>query len=259
MAMKSKTFGLVLISFLSTNLYAQNTRIRDNNTVGWFNNFTTIKFSKKWSGHVEYQWRRESIIKDWLQSLLRVGINYQANPKLQLRNGYAWIETFAYGDIPVNSFGKKFTEHRLYEMATITDKISIVDLSHRFMLEQRWVGRYSNAGLSKEDDYLFLNRLRYMYRMQVPLKGKTIADKTAYAAIYDEVFLGFGKNVNENVFDQNRLGILLGYKLNKNFRAEAGYFNQILQLGREVNNKNVFQYNSGVILNTYINVDLSKK
>jgi hypothetical protein len=28
--------------------------------------------------------------------------------------------------------------------------------------------------------------------------------------------MGFGKNVNENVFDQNRLAILLGYRFNKN-------------------------------------------
>lgn len=98
-------------------------------------------------------------------------------------------------------------------MATLNDKMGKVELGHRFMLEQRWIGRYTNAMLTKEDDYFCVNRFRYMYRMQMALKGKTIGDKTPYAAIYDEVFLGFGKNVNENVFDQNRLGLLLGYPL----------------------------------------------
>jgi hypothetical protein len=127
------------------------------------------------------------------------------------------------------------------------------------MLEQRWIGRYSNASLSKEDEYPLLNRFRYMFRMQVPLKGRTIADKTPYLAIYDEIMIGFGKNVNENIFDQNRIGLLIGYRFNKSFRIEAGYLNQTLQLGREINNRNVFQRNNGIILNTIFNIDLSKK
>ena len=96
-----------------------------------------------------------------------------------------------------------------------------------------------------------------MYRLQMPIVKKEIEDKTPYAAIYDELFIGFGKNVNENVFDQNRLGILLGYRFNKKFRVEGGFLQQIVQLGREVNNRNVFQYNNGIILNSYFNFDLS--
>jgi hypothetical protein len=67
--------------------------------------------------------------------------------------------------------------------------------------------------------------------------------------LYEEIFIGFGKNVNENIFDQNRIGILFGYRFNPIVRIEAGYLNQILQLGREVNNRNVFQQNNGIILN----------
>jgi hypothetical protein len=72
-------------------------------------------------------------------------------------------------------------------------------------------------------------------------------------AVYDEIFIGFGKNVQANVFDQNRLGVLFGYRFNKTFRAEAGYLNQILQFGRLVDGKNVFQNNNGVIVNSLFN------
>ena len=98
-----------------------------------------------------------------------------------------------------------------------------------------------------------------MFRVQLPLKGNTIADKTPYLALYNEIFVGFGKNVNENIFDQNRLGMLLGYRFNKTLRVEAGYLNQIVQLGREVNGSNVFQYNNGLIINALFNVDFSKE
>ena len=98
-----------------------------------------------------------------------------------------------------------------------------------------------------------------MFRLQVPLKGKEIKDKTAYIALYDEIFVGFGENVNANVFDQNRLGALLGYRFNKNVRIEAGYISQILQFGRQINGQNVFQNNSGLIVNANFNFDLTKK
>jgi len=252
---------LFLVAYSATlaNLQAQNTRINDHNQIGWYNYFGTFKIANKFSIHSEYQWRRDNYITDKQQGLLRVGLNYQANPKLQLRLGYAWIETYAYGDYPINGMGKDFTEHRTYQMATLTDKISRLDISHRFMLEQRFVGRYTSANLATEDDYLFLNRLRYMFRVQMPLKGSSIDDNTPYIAMYDEIFIGFGPNVNENIFDQNRFGLLLGYKFNSGFRIEGGYLNQTVQLGREIDSRNVFQNNNGFIINTILNFDFTKK
>ena len=127
------------------------------------------------------------------------------------------------------------------------------------MLEQRFVGRYSSANQTSEDEFHLLQRTRYMIRIQVPLKGTEIKDKTTYLALYDEIFVGFGENVNANVFDQNRIGILLGYRFNKNLRIEGGYLNQTLQFGRQINGQNVFQNNNGLILNANFNVDLTKK
>jgi hypothetical protein len=257
--MKSKAILILFFGITTLTLFGQNTRINDRNTIGWYNYFGTFKLDKKFSLHTEYQLRRSNFITDPQQELLRLGVNYQLNAKVQLRLGYAWIETHPYGDIPINSYGKDFTEHRSFQAMTITDKVSIVDLSHRFMLEQRWVGRYSNANLSTEDEFPLLHRLRYMMRLQIPLKGKSIENKTPYLAMYDEIFLGFGGNVNENIFDQNRFGLLLGYKLNNTVRIEAGYLNQTLQLGREVSNRNVFQNNNGFIINTNFNFDLNSK
>lgn len=248
----------LIFMLVSSILFAQNNmRISDHNNIGWFNYNGTFKLDKKIGLHTEYQLRQDNYILNKQQGLSRVGINYQLNPDVQLRFGYAWIETYPYGDININGFEKDFTEHRTFQMATITSKTNIIDLSHRFMLEQRWVGRYSNALLENEDEYLFMNRLRYMFRMQIPLKGKSNTDKTPYIAIYNEIFVGFGKNVNENIFDQNRLGILAGYRFNKNFRLEGGYLNQIVQLGREVGGRNVFQYNNGFIVSTLFSFDLS--
>ncbi len=253
-------FFIFFVCIFYTNpSFSQNTRLYNYNSIGWYGYFGTFKLNQKTSLHTEYQFRRVNLLRDRQQGLLRLGVNYQLNPKLLLRLGYAWVETDAYGDIPINRFGKDFTEHRLFQMATMVDKIGIVDVSHRFMLEQRWIGRYSNATLSKEDEFPLANRMRYLFRAQVPLKGKTIGSKTPYCAIYDEILIGFGKNVNENIFDQNRIGVVLGYNWNKAARFEIGYLNQTVQLGREVNNQNVFQSNKGLIANLIFNVDVSKK
>jgi hypothetical protein len=237
----------------------QNNRLITDNNIGWYNYFGTFKISEKFGIHTEYQWRRNNIITDWQQSLLRGGINYQLNPRVLFRVGYSWIESFPYGDIPLNSLGRDFTEHRIFEMVQLSHKEGIIDLSHRYMLEQRFVGRYSSANASSEDEFPLLNRMRYMVRLQMPLVGKEIKDKTPYVALYDEVFIGFGENVNANVFDQNRIGILVGYRLNKNFRIEGGYLNQTLQYGRQISGKNVFQNNNGFIINSNFNFDLTKK
>jgi hypothetical protein len=251
------TATLVILSIITSFVSAQ-TRLNTHEKIGWYNFFGTFKLAEKWSLHTEYQWRRADYIDNWQQSLIRTGINYHLNPRVTFRVGYGLIETFAYGDIPINALERNFTEHRIYEMVNLGHKEGIFDFSHRFMLEQRFVGRYSNANVTKEDEFPLTNRLRYMIRMQLPIKGKEISDKTPYFAMYDEIFIGFGKNVKANVFDQNRVSLLLGYKFNKTLKIEGGYLSQIVQFGRQINNQDVYQYNNGFIVNLYCNFDLRK-
>ena len=257
--MKKRLILLYILTFYLFKMSSQNNRLTTYENIGWYNLFTSIKLSDKFGFHTEYQWRRNNYVTDWQQSLLRTGINFQLNPKILFRFGYAWVETYPYGNININSYGKQFTEHRIFQMIQLSYKEGRVDFSHRYMLEQRFVGKYSSANLDNEDSYPILNRIRYMARMQFPLKGKEMLDKTPYFALYDEVFIGFGKNVNANIFDQNRIGALIGYRFNSKIRIEAGFINQIVQFGRQINGKNIFQNNSGIILNLNINLDASKK
>jgi len=262
MTLHLRTLRLLLIFaafFAFTLSFSQNTFIKTYGQIGWFNTFGTVNINKKTGLHVEYQWRRSNYIKDWQQSLLRVGYNYQMHPSILLRAGYAWIETFAYGTIPINVFGKDFTEHRLFEMAQFSHQAGHLAFTHRLMLEQRFVGRYSQSNLIKEDQFPLLHRARYMMRLQVPLGTDKTKNKTPYVALFDEVFIGFGKHVIYNVFDQNRIGVMIGYKYNQALRFEAGYLNQTIQFGRQINKQSILQFNSGFIINIYIWMDFSKK
>ena len=258
--MRVKLYSIIIVLVAAyTGSFAQNNRTNINSTIGWYNTFATFKVNSKFGIHTEYQWRRESLITNWQQSLLRVGVNYQLNPRVLFRVGYAWVETFPYGEIPINGLGRDFTEHRAFQMVQLTHKEGIIDFSHRFMLEQRFVGRYSSAAVTSEDEFPLLHRARYMARLAIPLQGSEIKDKTPYIALYDELFIGFGENVNANVFDQNRIGLLVGYRLNKSVRLEAGYLNQTLQFGRQIGGKNIFQANNGLIINANFNIELSSE
>lgn len=249
-----KYFLFLLLPLMA---FAQSSRVNDHNSIGWLAYNGTFQLTDKIGIHTEYQWRRTEFLENWQQSLLRVGVNYKLTPEMTARVGYAWAETFAYGEIPLNGFGKTFTEHRAYEMLQINTKVKPFDLSHRLMLEQRWVGRYDSAASDTEDEFLYTNRIRYMMRWQLPLKKS--GEHIPYLAVYDEIFIGFGHNMGENIFDQNRLGILLGCPVNKSLRIEGGYLNQIVQYGREIDGQNAFQKNNGFIVSALLNIDLRKK
>jgi hypothetical protein len=240
-----KKVFLLSISILSLEVAAQNDRVNDFNNTNWLQIFATINLNKKWSLHAEYQWRRIDGLKNWQQGLLRIGANYKINDNIIANAGYAEAETFKYGDFPIAPNGT-FPEHRLYEQLVLRQPFKKVLLVHRFRIEQRWLGRVK-AGTDREiEEWLFLHRFRYQFRTQIALGKKT------YAAAADEIFIGAGKDLGVNIFDQNRIFLLAGAKLNKNVTIEGGYFNQTLQQGRRINNSTIIQRNNGVVLATLL-------
>ena len=100
------------------------------------------------------------------------------------------------------------------------------------------------------EGWTYLNRFRYQCRIQLPLWTKE--QQQFYAVAADEIFIGAGKNVGVNIFDQNRIFLLAGFKFNKNITVEAGYFNQTLQQGRRINNTTIMQRNNGGVLSTFL-------
>jgi len=107
------------------------------------------------------------------------------------------------------------------------------------------------AGNREIEDWFFLHRFRYQFRTQYPFYTK--GDKQVYGAAADEIFIGAGKKLGTNIFDQNRIFLLLGYKLNKKISIETGYMNQTLQQGRRINNSTIMQRNNGVVVSSFIN------
>jgi hypothetical protein len=245
---------IILIILSSSSVVAQQTRLNDYNTISWNAVFLNFSIDEKLSVHGEFQLRRSDFLVNPQQNLYRFGINYKLHEQVVFRLGGAFADTYPNGKVPIQASARLFPEYRSFQMLQLSNPLGKINLTHRFMLEQRWVGRFTKQGVSKADDYVFLNRMRYMARIDIPLNFKENQKSKPYLAAYDEIFIGFGKNVQQNVFDQNRFGILAGLKFNPKFRIEGGYVDQTLQFGRLIDAKPVFQYNRGLIINSYISL-----
>ncbi len=245
--MKQTITFILLLLCISIN--AQNDRIKDKNFITWPQVHFSLPLNKKLDLVAEYQWRRTNGFKHWQQSLLRGAIQYKLNPQVAIGLGYGWIETFSYGDYPIASNGT-FPEHRIYEQVTYKSNIQKLSIQQRLRIEQRWIGRRTTAPERVIDEWFLSHRFRYFLRLQHPLSKS----EKWYAAMADEIFIGAGKNVGTNVFDQNRIMLMMGMKPSSSISIEAGYLSQTLMQGRRINNQTILQDNEGLIIAAYFSL-----
>jgi len=216
--------GLVVVFFLAASLAAQD-RVIDSNANAWVMYFGDHPVGEKWGVHLEGQWRRHNPFSDWQQLLLRPGVNYELSDAVTLTGGYAFIDTHRYGDFPAAA---RFPEHRMFQQAVVRhDAGDRLDLSHRYRLEQRFIGSAATqtAGSPEGRNWRYENCFRSMLRGTIPLRRGS----DWYAALYDEIFVNFGRNVAANVFDQNRAYAAPGRKAGSWGRIEVGYMHQLVQ------------------------------
>ncbi|GAA4005111.1 hypothetical protein GCM10022408_16160 [Hymenobacter fastidiosus] len=252
------TFALLFCGSLAA--FGQAQRVRDENHIGWYVYEGDHALGRRWTIHTEYQWRRVDFIRDWQQSLARLGAGYQVLPRVKLGGGYTRLVTHVYGDYPTAGTGVPFPEHRAYEDVQLSDTIGRVTLDHRVRLEQRWIGQLSETGGRAVQDWEYQNRIRYQLAAVLPLRGPRVEAGEWYLTGFEEVFLSFGRHVGANVFNQNRVAGGLGYQVRDNFRLEAYYLNQITQHADPdpVSGLPVFEFNHGFRLGLSYDLTLAK-
>ncbi len=220
-------FLLIILLFVNLNSFAQ--KEFSNQQHVWITYLGNHNLTKKIGLHTEYQWRREDWFQNWQQSLLRIGIDYNINPNLSFTAGYGWIVTFPYGEQPILH---QLNEHRIWQQLNLKSKIElskkVIDVQHRYRLEQRFLETYSINSVDAivRGETIFRHRDRYRAMFLIPITKKTMQDKTLFLNVNDEIFLGFGKGIGKNVLDQNRFNIAVGWRFTSNFNVQFGYLNQ---------------------------------
>jgi hypothetical protein len=175
----------------------------------WFNQ---TRLHNKWSLHAEVQYRSYEVAPNTEQLLLRTGVNYHINNASFATAGYANITNYAFDKD--QSPGVQVSENRLWQQLLMRNNIGRFFFEHRYRLEQRW--------LHSNNTTRYLNRARYLVRMNVPLNKKVIEKNTAFISLYDEIFL----HLNRTPFDRNRLYGAIGYQFTPNMNIQLGYLGQ---------------------------------
>ncbi len=235
-------------------------RIHDPNLIGWYAYFGDHKLSDKWAIHTEYQWRRIDLIRTWQQSLARAGIQYSLTDRIKTSAGYTLLLGFPYGRFPESEAGVPNPEQRIYQDIELEQTTGRLQLTHRFRLEQRWMSNWTTAGGNKVLGWQYQNRARYRIRAAFPLGKPSMEEADWYLTAYDELFIGFGPNVQLDVFDQNRIFLGLGYRFSSSLKIEAGWLNQLVQHAEPdpATGLPIFERNNGLNLSVYWDLDFRR-
>lgn len=183
----------------------------------WYMYFGMNKVAERLSVHTEAQFRYYETSSNFNQLLLRTGLNYHINKNAIATAGYAYIKTdpnfsdsrVIFGDILVDDL--RLNEHRIFEQFILTNKVWELAFEHRYRLEQRFI----TVGEENDPEFERSTKHRARYRLQVTLP----LTNTFFLNFYDEIFI----NLQDNLFDQNRLYGALGVRITENSSMQFGY------------------------------------
>jgi hypothetical protein len=240
--------------------YGQSARLNDFHSLAWFVYVGDHKLADEWALHTEYQWRRVDLVRDPQQQLARLGLVRTLSERVKVSGGYTYFQSHRYGQY-AETPGRAEPENRIYEDISLSDKLGRLGLSQRLRLEQRWLGARNAAGTGPVQQWEYQNRIRYQLSAEFPLQGPTIDDGEWYLTAFDELFIGFGQNVGDNVFNQNRLSGGLGYQFTDQAKLELNYLYQIRSHGEPdaLSGRPVVELNQGFRLNILYDLDFRKK
>lgn len=189
-----------------------------------------LRAGARTSLHLEGQARRADLGSVWQQRLARVGLTHTLGGGARLTGGYAFVDTEPYGDAPAPA---SFPEHRAWQQLQLGHGTGPVQWTHRYRLEQRWIGRTGTDATDPErvTDWRYANRGRYLARAAVPLAGVVPTLDRASLVVANELFVNFGRSAQANLLDQNRAMVLLSHPLGGALRVEGGYLHQYLVKG----------------------------
>src|SRR5690606_23001241 len=169
----------------------------------WYMYTGTNRVSESLSFHSEVQLRYYETGGNFNQMILRTALNYHIGPNTMASVGYGFMDTDpVFGEVPERVNTK---EHRIYEQFVMKDRVWEFHVEHRYRLEQRFMdfGQMTDT------------RHRARYRLQLTLPLTDIF----FLNVSDELMI----NLQEDLFDQNRLYGALGINITENSSLQLGY------------------------------------
>ncbi|HMO38549.1 MAG TPA: DUF2490 domain-containing protein [Saprospiraceae bacterium] len=189
----------------------------------------------RWGLGLDFVYRRKSGLVDKsmfaepLRESLRPWVHYQFSPYARLSiSPLGYMNTNEYIGKPEDVIRPSYHEWRTTFQFFHHQKSLNGKWMHtwRYRYELRW------QEIPGTDDYRYLSRFRFRYRIRYVLTGNDFyQDKTWYTAVSNEIGLNLGKNVLYNTFNQNRLYVGVGYRFFNALRVEARYVDRFRTRG----------------------------
>jgi hypothetical protein len=195
------------------------------NTNAWFQISGDVAINQRWGILFDASNRRSGPIDQTMANFIRAGLAYAVNEHVRVAAGGNYSKSYPYGEIPSPY---PVPEWRIWEQLQLSHSIGKLDLSHRYRLEQRSRGLRSDPDIDETDVWAHSGRFRYQVKGTLPLRGEDVEAGEPYLSASNEFFISFGENVQYNIFDQDRLQFILGYRMNRNWRVETGFMEHIV-------------------------------
>ncbi|WP_026708315.1 DUF2490 domain-containing protein [Flavobacterium frigidarium] len=235
--MKSVKFLLGVLLF-SIGIQAQTEKNADKQSLLWFRYYNQLELNNKWSVHTEIDNR--IFINPVTQNTFvsRLQLRDKITDKVELGAGFAYFSV-ATQDPEVKT-GFHIPEYRLQQDATVKQTLGKVYLTHRYMIEERFVHNASKIML--EDGTTFY--LRFRYRIQGDYTFWKKEKHYLKGILSDEIMINGGNKIIKNTFDQNRIYAAVQVGVSPAIALELGYLNSFQERSNGVDyfNRDIIRF-----------------
>ncbi|EIA09691.1 hypothetical protein HJ01_01109 [Flavobacterium frigoris PS1] len=207
------------IFLFSIGINAQTEKKIDKQSLLWTRYCNQLELNNKWSVHTEVDNR--IFINPVTQNIFvsRVQVRDKVTDKVELGAGFAYFSV-ATQDPDIKT-GFHIPEYRLQQDATVRQTLGKVNLTHRYMIEERFVHKASKVML--EDGTTFY--LRFRYRIQGDYTFWKKEKQYLKGILSDEIMINGGNKIIKNTFDQNRVYVAMQVGVSPAVALELGYLN----------------------------------
>ncbi|MEP2026972.1 MAG: DUF2490 domain-containing protein [Reichenbachiella sp.] len=207
--------GAIVLLFSVANVFGQDVK---GEVGGWFLMLNHYSINEKWRVGNELHIRRNDWVKEQEQFLIRPYVDYKINKNVILTAGYTYLNTKQIAQTPLPI---AIPENNVWEQLTLNQTYGKVKISHRYRMEQRFVGipEQNEEGDYEIDGVRQTNRLRYRLTVK-----RNISD-VWFVHLFDEIWI-HQDGLKPSSFDRNWLYAGLGINVMKDANIQLGYMHQ---------------------------------
>ena len=210
----------------------------DQNITFWGSVVPVFKVSDQIKISQEFHWRRSEFVKKWMQLVIRPGIHYTPIKGVTLTVGYTYANNYPYHDF---SGPIAFPEHNTWEQVVLKSTYGKAKVTHRFRLENRWVGIINNTNTEPFiDGSNFSNRFRYRLVGNFPIFKLT--EIPVSFSLFNELFIVLNDNFRASTVNQNWVVGLVNFHFLNKSKVSVGVQNQYILRGNgdRINNISIW-------------------